>query len=51
MLDDDRIRVFDSQGEDYKKAFQVFLDHTIRSEMPCAGSNWWWSSYRHDGSS
>jgi hypothetical protein len=22
------IRVFDSQGEDYKRAFQVFLDHT-----------------------
>lgn len=28
MSDHDRIRVFDSQGEDYKKAFQVFLDHT-----------------------
>jgi hypothetical protein len=24
----ERIRVFDSQGEDYKRAFQVFLDHT-----------------------
>jgi hypothetical protein len=22
------IRVFDSQGEDYKQAFQVFLNHT-----------------------
>jgi hypothetical protein len=22
------IRVFDSQGENYKRAFQVFLDHT-----------------------
>lgn len=28
MPDHDPIRVFDSQGEDYKKAFQVFLDHT-----------------------
>ena len=24
----DRIQVFDSQGESYKQAFQVFLDHT-----------------------
>jgi hypothetical protein len=28
MSNNDRIRVFDSRGEDYKKAFQVFLDHT-----------------------
>lgn len=28
MTDDARIRIFDSQGEDYKAAFQTFLDHT-----------------------
>lgn len=28
MSDQERVRVFDSQGEAYKKAFQVFLDHT-----------------------
>ncbi len=28
MTQPDLIRVFDSQGEDYKRAFQVFLDHT-----------------------
>jgi hypothetical protein len=28
MASPERIRVFDSQGEDYKRAFQVFLDHT-----------------------
>jgi trans-aconitate methyltransferase len=28
MSHENCIRVFDSQGEDYKKAFQVFLDHT-----------------------
>jgi hypothetical protein len=28
MTDDERVRVFDSQGESYKQAFQVFLDHT-----------------------
>lgn len=28
MMQLERIRVFDSQGEDYKRAFQVFLDHT-----------------------
>ncbi len=26
------IRVFDSQGEDYKRAFQVFLDHTDQKQ-------------------
>jgi hypothetical protein len=28
MTQPETIRVFDSQGEDYKRAFQVFLDHT-----------------------
>ena len=28
MTPSDYVRVFDSQGEDYKKAFQVFLDST-----------------------
>lgn len=28
MIEPEPIRVFDSQGEDYKRAFQVFLDHT-----------------------
>jgi ubiquinone/menaquinone biosynthesis C-methylase UbiE len=28
MTDQERVRVFDSQGEDYKQAFQIFLDHT-----------------------
>ena len=28
MTQPEPIRVFDSQGEDYKRAFQVFLDHT-----------------------
>jgi Trans-aconitate methyltransferase len=28
MAQSDTIRVFDSQGESYKQAFQVFLDHT-----------------------
>lgn len=28
MIQPELIRVFDSQGEDYKRAFQVFLDHT-----------------------
>lgn len=28
MADQERVRAFDSQGEAYKQAFQVFLDHT-----------------------
>ena len=28
MTDQERVRVFDSQGEAYKQAFQIFLDHT-----------------------
>jgi hypothetical protein len=28
MTDQERIRVFDSQGQAYKQAFQIFLDHT-----------------------
>lgn len=28
MTGDERIRIFDSQGQDYKEAFQTFLDHT-----------------------
>ncbi|HSE59914.1 MAG TPA: class I SAM-dependent methyltransferase [Nitrospiraceae bacterium] len=28
MTEPEPIKVFDSQGEDYKRAFQVFLDHT-----------------------
>lgn len=28
MTDQERIRVFDSQGPAYKEAFQIFLDHT-----------------------
>jgi hypothetical protein len=28
MAQPERIRVFDSRGEDYKHAFQIFLDHT-----------------------
>lgn len=28
MTDQDHIRIFDSQGEDYKQAFQIFLNHT-----------------------
>ncbi|NGZ08638.1 MAG: class I SAM-dependent methyltransferase, partial [Nitrospira sp. LK70] len=28
MTDQERIRIFDSQGEAYKQAFQIFLQHT-----------------------
>ena len=28
MTDQERVRIFDSQGEAYKQAFQIFLDHT-----------------------
>jgi hypothetical protein len=28
MTDQERVRVFDSQGQAYKQAFQIFLDHT-----------------------
>src|SRR6185503_11535471 len=28
MIDQDRIRIFDSQGQAYKEAFQIFLAHT-----------------------
>ena len=28
MTDQERVRIFDSQGEAYKRAFQIFLDHT-----------------------
>jgi SAM-dependent methyltransferase len=28
MTNEERIRIFDSQGEAYKRAFQIFLDHT-----------------------
>src|SRR6185503_8608209 len=28
MIDQERVRIFDSQGEAYKQAFQIFLDHT-----------------------
>lgn len=28
MITEERVRVFDSQGEAYKQAFQIFLDHT-----------------------
>jgi trans-aconitate methyltransferase len=28
MTTEERVRVFDSQGEAYKQAFQIFLDHT-----------------------
>lgn len=28
MTDQEHIRIFDSQGEDYKQAFQIFLNHT-----------------------
>ena len=28
MLKSESIQVFDSQGEAYKRAFQIFLDHT-----------------------
>ena len=28
MTDEERIRSFDSQGQAYKQAFQLFLDHT-----------------------
>jgi len=28
MTYQERIRIFDSQGEAYKQAFQIFLDHT-----------------------
>ena len=28
MIEQERVRVFDSQGEAYKQAFQIFLDHT-----------------------
>jgi hypothetical protein len=28
MADQERVRIFDSQGEAYKQAFQIFLDHT-----------------------
>jgi predicted RNA methylase len=28
MTHQERIRIFDSQGEAYKHAFQIFLDHT-----------------------
>ena len=27
MIDQERVRIFDSQGEAYKQAFQIFLDH------------------------
>lgn len=30
MTHQDRIRIFDSQGEAYKLAFQMFLQHTDR---------------------
>jgi hypothetical protein len=32
MTHSEPIRVFDSQGEDYKRAFQVFLDHTDQKQ-------------------
>lgn len=32
MTQPEPIRVFDSQGEDYKRAFQVFLDHTDQKQ-------------------
>lgn len=28
MINEERVRIFDSQGEAYKQAFQIFLDHT-----------------------
>ena len=28
MAEQERVRIFDSQGEAYKQAFQIFLDHT-----------------------
>lgn len=28
MTNEERIQVFDSQGQPYKQAFQTFLDHT-----------------------
>ena len=28
MTHQERIRIFDSQGEVYKQAFRIFLDHT-----------------------
>ena len=28
MIDEDRVRIFDSQSEAYKQAFQIFLNHT-----------------------
>ena len=28
MIQQERVRIFDSQGEAYKQAFQIFLDHT-----------------------
>ena len=28
MTDQERVRIFDSQGQAYKQAFQIFLDHT-----------------------
>jgi len=28
MMQPERVRIFDSQGEAYKQAFQIFLDHT-----------------------
>ena len=28
MMKSESIQVFDSQGEAYKRAFQIFLDHT-----------------------
>ena len=28
MAQSDTVQVFDSQGESYKQAFQVFLNHT-----------------------
>ncbi len=28
MTDEERVRIFDSQGQAYKEAFQLFLDHT-----------------------
>ena len=32
MTDQERVRVFDSQGEAYKQAFQIFLDHTDQKQ-------------------
>ena len=32
MLKSESIQVFDSQGEAYKRAFQIFLDHTDQKQ-------------------